>query len=332
MKKEKRLFYQYGKSISNDFVVDKLLKWDSKKFLTTSKEFANKISIRQKKCPICNNTRSKKLNAFFGIDYMRCSKCSHVFVSKRLTDENLNSYYSNIDISSTAGYTNKKSLKEREELFKPKIQFVKKFAKGKNWLDVGAGDGAAITVMNRYGFNGNGLESNIQARQFAKKNRRIDLVPKTLDEIIIENKRWNIISFFGVLEHIPDPISALKNSNQLLEKNGIVVIEVPNYDSISSFVQNLTGIADRHLEPITHIMLFTEKSLKNALKKTGFTPIAVWYYGMDMIELLKYIKKLDDGFVGSELCISLCEHINEFQKIIDQKRRSDFILMIAKKN
>ena len=73
--------------------------------------------------------------------------------------------------------------------------------------------------------------------KFAKKFRNIDLYPKSLAQFFKENKKkWNIISFFGVLEHLPEPMTALKISNKLLSKNGIIVLAVPNYDSISTDV------------------------------------------------------------------------------------------------
>ena len=190
---------------------------------------------------------------------------------------------------------------------------------------------AAVSIINSLGFNGTGLEGNIQSLDFAKKYRRINLLPKTLDEVDLKEKQ-DVISFFGVLEHLTDPINALEISNELLKKHGIVVIEVPNFDSLSTRVQNYTKIADRHLEPITHIMLFTENSLKFALRKTGFSPIASWYYGMDVIELLKYLNKIEPTFIDSELCTLLCKNTSKIQNIFDKDKKSDFLLMIGRKN
>ncbi len=327
----KNIHIYSGKDISSNFIKEKLDYWDSKKFLSSSKKYAKKAKIKQLKCFLCENQTSKKVGEFFEIEYRKCNKCNHVYVNRRLSDEDLKQYYHTVDISSTAGYTNKKSIKNRDELFLPKIKFVKKYSHGKKWLDVGAGDGAAVSVINSQGFQGVGLEGNIQSLKFAKKYRKINLIPKILDEID-STEKYNVISFFGVLEHVSDPINALKISNKILNKNGIIVIEVPNFNSLSSSVQNYTKIADRHLEPITHIMLFTEQSLKFALKKTGFTPIAIWYYGMDIIELMKHLKKKNPMFTKSELCNQLSNYASQFQNIIDKDKKSDFLLMIGKKN
>lgn len=323
--------YNFGKDVSYNFIKSKLDCWDSRKFLLISKKYAKKAKIHQRRCFLCKNSSYVKVGNFFGIEYRKCKKCNHVYVNKRLSNKELKEYYSKVDISSTAGYTDEKSIKDRNELFLPKIEFVKKYAHGKKWLDVGAGDGAAVSIINSLGFNGTGLEGNIQSLDFAKKYRRINLLPKTLDEVDLKEKQ-DVISFFGVLEHLTDPINALEISNELLKKHGIVVIEVPNFDSLSTRVQNYTKIADRHLEPISHIMLFTENSLKFALRKTGFSPIASWYYGMDVIELLKYLNKIEPTFIDSELCTLLCKNTSKIQNIFDKDKKSDFLLMIGRKN
>ena len=38
-----------------------------------------------------------------------------------------------------------------------------------------------------------------------------------------DKRKWDVISFFGVLEHIPDPMKALKICNSILKKDGIIV-------------------------------------------------------------------------------------------------------------
>ena len=67
------------------------------------------------------------------------------------------------------------------------------------------------------------------------------------------------------------------------------------------------------------------------LKKNGFEPIAIWYWGMDAIELLKYMKFTDKNFEKSELLEELTNKINEIQYVFDSSKRSDEFLIIGKK-
>jgi len=256
-----------------------------------------------------------------------------VYTNKRLSEKQLIKYYSEDENYSTNTYANKKLINLRKKTFQPKINFIKKFVKGKNWLDVGAADGMCVHIALKSGFYSEGIEISEHSRKFAKEIHDIELFPNSLELFEKSNKtKWNVISLFGVLEHLTDPIHALKISHKLLDDDGIVAIEVPNFEAISSYIQGHDGIADRHLVPYSHIMLFTENSMNYALRKTGFEPIAYWYYGMDMIELLKFISKKDENIKNSKLFSSLIDMVNKFQKTIDEEKLSDFFLVIGRKS
>ena len=321
----------FGKNVTDEFIKEKL-SWDSDYIIKTARRLSKLSNLKQKKCYLCGGTKSRKVNRFYGINYLRCEKCSHVYADKRLSEKALRKFYAEDVGYSTHGYANKKILKMREDLFLSKIQYIKKYAVGKNWLDVGSADGAAVAAIIKEGFNCTGIEISKNSRAFAKKYRNLDLYHKPLEIFVKESKKkWDVVSFFGVLEHLPDPLDALRISNQLLAKNGIIAIEVPNYDSISTCVQSLSNVTDRHLVPYGHIMVFTLESAKYCLQKTGFKPIAVWDFGMDTIELLKYMRRKDKKFANSKIYEILCKKVNEIQRIFDEATMGDCLLIMGKK-
>ena len=317
--------------MSTEFINNKL-NFDSKNsILNLSKRLSKHVDLKQKQCFICGSKKAKKDCNMFGVNYLICGNCSHVYVDKRLSEKSLSKFYVKETVHSFI-YTDKKLIKLRENIFKPKINFIKKYTKGKNWLDVGSADGAAITVCINEGFNTVGIELNENSRKFAKKYRKVDLYPNSLEDFCSDSStKWDVISFFGVLEHIPEPMKALKICNSMLKKNGIIAIDVPNYNSVSTYIQKLTQKPNRHLVPHSHIMLFTLQSLEFAFKKSGFISLSVWLWGMDIIELLTYISKLDKNFRNSQLSEILISKANEIQKIFDQEKLGDNILMVAKK-
>lgn len=323
--------FEFGKEVSPDFIKEKL-NWNSKYYVKIGKKYAKLSSLKQKQCYICSSKKSHKVASVFGLNYLMCEKCNHVYTDRRLDDEGLIKYYTEDPDYFNNPYTRKNILNLRDQIFKPKINFVKKFSKGKNWLDIGSGDGTAVSSAKSSGFNATGIEISKTGRTFAKKHRKIDLFNGTLSDFSEQNKtKWDIVSFFGVIEHIPDPVGVLKEANKLLKKNGLALIEVPNYECFSTYFQKLTKTPDRHLTIPGHIMLYTKKSAEYLFKKNGFQPIATWYYGMDAIELLKYMIQLDKNFAKSELLEELLKKVNEIQYIFDSSKRSDTFLMIGRK-
>lgn len=323
--------FRFGKDVSRDFVEEKL-KWNSKYYVKIGKKYAKLSSLKQKHCYVCSSKKSHRVSTFFGLNYVMCDKCNHVYTDRRLDDKGLTKYYTEDSDYFNNPYTRKNILKLRDQIFKPKIEFVKRFSKGKKWLDVGSGDGTAVSAARSFGFDAEGIEISKTGRMFAKKYRNLDLFNGTLDDFLEQNKtKWDIISFFGVIEHIPDPVQALRQANKLLKKKGLVAIEVPNYECFSTYFQKITKAPDRHLTIPGHIMVFTKKSAEHMLRKNGFEPIAIWYWGMDAIELLKYMKLSDKNFANSELLQALSTKINEIQNIFDRSKMSDEFLIIGKK-
>jgi hypothetical protein len=66
-----------------------------------------------------------------------------------------------------------------------------------------------------------------------------------------------------------------------------LVVEVPRFDCFGSAVQEQfpTTVA-RHLCPTSHVNVFSDGSVAEALYRSGFKPVAAWYFGMDAYELL----------------------------------------------
>ena len=111
---------------------------------------------------------------------------------------------------------------------KRKLSLINSFkTEGKNILDVGAGTGDFLNVCKNNGWNTVGVEPSIDAINIAAKKGVF--LKENLDEI--QNKKFDVITLWHVLEHVEilsDYISKLK---ELLSDNGRLVIAVPNHKS-----------------------------------------------------------------------------------------------------
>ena len=82
---------------------------------------------------------------------------------------------------------------------------------------------------------------------------------------------------FHVLEHLPHQIEILKTIKEKLYRNGKVIIEVP---SAKDFLLSFDDFED--FKKFTfwseHLILHSEKSLREVLKKAGYKKIKIKYY------------------------------------------------------
>jgi SAM-dependent methyltransferase len=90
-------------------------------------------------------------------------------------------------------------------------------------LDVGAGDGTLIDALKRHGRDATGLEL---------VSTRPDIRAADITEI--PDSGFAAIVFWHSLEHMPKPAAALAAAAQKLASNGVLVIAVPNSDSLQA--------------------------------------------------------------------------------------------------
>jgi len=97
-------------------------------------------------------------------------------------------------------------------------------------LDIGAGTGAFVHVMQRTGWQVTGLEPDSDTRQRARERYGLALLPvDTLFQLPEES--FDAITLWHVLEHVHDLHAYIAQIKKLLTPNGRLFIAVPNYTS-----------------------------------------------------------------------------------------------------
>lgn len=172
-------------------------------------------------------------------------------------------------------------------------------------LDIGCGLGWFLSSLNskwdKYG---------IDVSKFAVENASKYCKAQKVDvEKFVSNKnnisKFDYIIFSHVIEHLKRPIFVLKKINQLLKKNGVLLIETPNFDSAA---YRLFKNRFRLLDDPTHISLFTLDSMTRALrdnnfkiKKIEFPYFQTEYFNKkNILKMINYRKeKVSPPFYGS---------------------------------
>ena len=192
-------------------------------------------------CPIClSSDLQKKFNCTdhstskekFTI--VSCETCDFKFTNPRPKDKSLGSYYkSDKYISHT---NNKKGLFNwmyhtvRKYSITTKLNLLKKISKRKNHLDIGCGTGEFLNACKNSGFKTEGIEPSKLAREQAINNFNLSVTHNTeLDQF--KSSQFDTISMWHVLEHIPELNKTIREFNRILNKNGKVIIAVPNHNS-----------------------------------------------------------------------------------------------------
>jgi 2-polyprenyl-3-methyl-5-hydroxy-6-metoxy-1,4-benzoquinol methylase len=174
------------------------------------------------------------------------------------------SYFKNKDYG-YAGYEQEKKLRLKN--FERWLNDAADFIPQKTSLfslDIGCAAGYCLDVMKDKGWITKGLELDEEMCQILQKGGY------DISETEIENfetdQKFSVITLFDVIEHIPNLDATFSKFNSLLEKEGVVIIVTPDYNS---FQRKLFGKAWFQYKPIEHIQYFDANTLKAFAERNG---------------------------------------------------------------
>lgn len=160
------------------------------------------------------------------------------------------------------------SARLRTRLFRGLDAAVPNGAGPRRLLDVGAGSGDLGGVLAERGWNVTGVEPSEAACELARA-RGVDARAGTLATVELEDGAYDAAVFHHSLEHVPDPVAALRRVAELLRGGGAVAIAVPNFDS----PQRRRLAADWWaLDLPRHRFHFTPEALRGGLERAGLEP------------------------------------------------------------
>lgn len=143
---------------------------------------------------------------------------------------------------------------------------------GRRLLDAGCGDGEAGELLIGRGWLVDGVDPSARACERARE-RGVDARPGTIEEAELEAGRYAGILFNHSLEHLSDPVAALRRARGALAPGGRVAVSAPNF---GCWARRRFGAAWFHLDLPRHLVHFTEGALRGALERAGLRVERVW--------------------------------------------------------
>ena len=153
--------------------------------------------------------------------------------------------------------------------FRSKATFVslliRRFAPTAGWLvDIGAGPGGVTAMLGWAPGRSMALERNTQLVQETKRRNAVQAVVGDAAQLPIADGTVNIVCLLDVIEHLTDPVSAIREAARILTGDGRLIINVPAHPRLWSSADEVLGHARR----------YTRASLRGELEEGGCT--VVW--------------------------------------------------------
>ncbi len=162
-------------------------------------------------------------------------------------------------------------------------KFLTRYAESpRSILDIGCGNAGLLHLARESGWEVAGMELSQQAANAIRDDQAIDVI--VADFLQYDNPddcRYDVVALRHVLEHLPDPILAMRKIGDLLEDGGLALLEFPNTGSVSyrlkRWLKN-AGLKNAKYSPDWrpgHVNEYCRQSFEYLLDRTGFE-LLVW--------------------------------------------------------
>jgi len=138
-------------------------------------------------------------------------------------------------------------------------------------LDLGCGVGNFLAAARDAGFDVTGIEMNRNAVQFAREHYRLPNIFAMRPEEFCTapgKKKFDVVTFFEVLEHQENPQAFLAAAKRCLTPGGYMALSVPNRNRWQKGVDTLDY-------PPNHLTRWTPRALENFLVRHGFDVLSM---------------------------------------------------------
>ncbi len=144
----------------------------------------------------------------------------------------------------------------------------------KSILDIGCGTGDFLNACKDKGWKIMGVEPNEKARDLALKklNSEEYLVNNIKDLLKSNTNRFDVITMWHVLEHVPNLEEYISILKDLLHPNGTLIIALPNYKSHDAdYYKNYWAAYDVP----RHLWHFSKKAMKLIFSEKKFEIVKI---------------------------------------------------------
>ena len=223
--------------------------------------------VRARRCPVCASTPGPGLFVKDGFRHVKCPECGLIYVSLILREDVMEKYWR--EEMAWLGVLNSGP---QMELDKAKFTYGLEVAEshltadhGRRLLDIGTGSGLFVRLADEAGWQTTALEFN---QESTKKLRHegFEVIVKPLEMADLPTDSFDLISLWEVLEHLPEPRLILKEIIRILAPGGVLIILVPNMESmVTRLLHEKSNTFGGH----SHLNHFNLKSLLRLVESVG---------------------------------------------------------------
>lgn len=200
---------------------------------------------------------------------VECAGCGLVFTNPRPTPEALLAGYAENEDPDYESERDARCMNAHMSL-----AVLRRHAPGGRLLEIGCAQGFFLNAA-RVSYDVRGVEPSRSAREYAAGALKLDVPAATMEEARFPDASFDVVAMIDVIEHLADPLGALREAARVLRPGGVLYLVTPDIDSLSA---KLLRGRWWGLRP-AHVYYFSRATMAGMLKEAGFTVAESRSYG-----------------------------------------------------
>lgn len=220
-------------------------------------------------CPICQNQKMTHLFTMEEEKFQKCVHCSFIMINPQPIVEVIDETY---DENYAQRYIRK--AKSKYKRAKRRLKYLKKRNKSaKRFVDIGSSAGFVVQAANDLKLDAYGVEIEKTGPKYAKEVLGLkNIYNMKLHDCKFEDNFFDIVTFYEVLEHIPNLDNFLQEVHRISTDNAILQLSVPNAGHWS--IQKDMQLWDA-IKPSEHLWYFDRTTIQRVLENNNFKVLKI---------------------------------------------------------
>ncbi len=224
-------------------------------------------------CPSCQNEDG--LSHLWDTHIIRCPRCELGYIERLPTKEEIEALYSAEFFKGDASYADYVADKEGlQRNFRHRLRDLLKYSQGGKLFEAGCAHGFFLELAREH-WDVKGIDIAEEAAKYARDELGLDVQAGDFESRPPEPNTYDVIAMWDTIEHLYDPVLAVRKSAEALRPGGVLALTTGDIDAL---VPRLQRKSWRLIHP-THLYYFSRRSMTWLLEAHGLEVVHISHPG-----------------------------------------------------
>ena len=226
-------------------------------------------------CTVCNASAATTFAEKFDMSYLKCADCGFVYADTTAMDYETYNADNNENLFET--HLKKHTVSRFQRAYANRIKEFEPYRDLGTLLEIGCSTGAFLGKAQDMGWKATGVEPVSSSAQHGIDQFGLDIRIGTLENVALPANHYDVAYSNAVLEHLPDPISVMREAFRVLRPGGVIYADTVN---VESYTWRNLGTDWKLVDPRMHLCLFTPETLTALCERAGFEVLELTSHGV----------------------------------------------------